>query len=198
MVPKNAAARSAAAIKPSDVARWTLYGALTLWGGLITLTQMNRASRLRGKASSLSITLPTYRFFGPIPATFDRHLLFREKFADGSLGPWAELDFGAHDPRRLHHMLLGPNRRRQKVVHDADTLLLKTHRHSTVGMGRVVTSEPYRALLRLVSDCVPHPPETREIQFALGRAAKWDPSVQCKIIFASEFHPLQPETTSQL
>lgn len=197
MLSKSAVARSAATIT-SDVARWTLYGALTMWGGLILLTQMDRASRLRGKISSLSVTLPTYRFFGPNPATFDRHLLFREKFADGSLGSWAELDFGAQSPRRLHHMLLGPNRRRQKVVHDADTLLLKTHLRYTVGMGRVVTSEPYRALLRLVSECVPHPPETREIQFALGRAAKWDSSVRSKIIFASEFHPLQPETTSQL
>lgn len=197
MQPVKAPIMSATTITVADAARWALYGALAAWGGLITVTQMDRAQRLRAKVSQLSLTLPTYRFFGPTPAMFDRHLLFREKLADGSLGDWVELDVETPRRRRLHHMVFGPSRRRQKSLHDSDSMLLKTYHRYAVGMGVVAVCPPYRTLLRLVTECVPHPPSAREVQFALGRSARWDASEEKQVIFASQFHPLPHDVPRQ-
>src|SRR5438876_11504878 len=65
--------------------------------------------------------IPSWRFFAPVPATGDFHLLYRDRLPDGSLSQWKELYFS--ETYRWWHMVWNPNRRGKKALFDLTTEL---------------------------------------------------------------------------
>jgi hypothetical protein len=128
--------------------------------------------------------IPEWRFFAPNPGRHDFHLLYRDKFADGTLTAWTEV--APITRRRATSLLLNPDRRRNKALFDCTQEFAK---HVEARDRALELSIPYLTLLNYVS-CLPRSPSPNWTQFLLmwsaGDASDKDPEV----LFISGLHEL--------
>lgn len=176
-----------------NIGRLALYAALGSWAGCSIVRQIDPKSRHMQRLDMWGLTIPNYRFFGPIPSIHDTNLLIRFHLDDGRAGPWQELV--CREERRLVHMLWAPKRRMNKALFDVQLELL-TVLGITHDIRRISGSIPYRALLNVAVRGVEHPSDARAAQFAIGRSAGHDDSVVPEIVFASDVHELSPARSS--
>ena len=128
--------------------------------------------------------VPEWRFFAPNPGRNDFHLLFRDRFQDGSLGHWTELQ--TLTVRPWWHAFWNPHKRRNKALLDAVVELSSLIARLEPG---VQVSLPYLAILSHVSDVRRSiPPEF--VQFMIMYSSGTSQDVGPAVLYASQFHRL--------
>lgn len=126
--------------------------------------------------------IPEWRFFAPNPGRHDFHLLFRDKFRDGAVGPWTEI--APIDGRRLWNVVLNAGKRKNKALLDC----MRDFAKQVNGKGGPIElSIPYLTLLNYVS-CIPRNPPSQEVQFLLMYSAGEDIEKDPEILYLSRFH----------
>ena len=113
--------------------------------------------------------IPNYHFFCPEPARHDQNLMYRDKLADGDLGPWQEVV--TTFPRRWLHMLWSPNHRLDKGMMDVANELVRFALMNGNDMARLSVTRPYLSILNMVTYSVEHDPRAVQTQFAIGHSA---------------------------
>lgn len=90
-----------------------------LWLVLTIVWQFEnvRAKNKHIRAINTFNVLPIWTFFAPNPGMYDTHLLFRDKFDDGKLSDWQEID--VVQIRKFYHFIWNPHKRINKLVIDA-------------------------------------------------------------------------------
>ncbi len=130
--------------------------------------------------------LPRWTFFAPNPAMRDCHVLIRDQYADGSLGPWTPLALAA--PRGRFDPIWHPSKRARKIMSDASQSLKTMRREAGTDVG-LQYSLPY---LLILNCCVSQRPCLNNVmarQFALVETSSRE-NRRIWITFTSELHPL--------
>lgn len=169
------------------VPRPLLYAFLGCWGGLTMLRQMDLGRNVLARLGWFGVTVPNYRFFGPIPVMHDLHILVRDKPTGERVGPWRELDVVRE--RRPLHTLWAPHRRVEKGLIDVAKEMTATRRRSAEAT-QWKLAVPYLVLLNIATYGVSHEPDARQTQFAIVRAAEYEPRIEPETLFVSDFHDL--------
>jgi len=150
----------------------------------------DRLRKMMSRRFGLNV-IPSWRFFGPIPAILDLHLLYRIHREGGPPGRWQEIPI---PPQGRLRAVWNPNRLQDKALNDLGNALsagshsLRRHTPDDKRLRQAVqVSQPYLALLSWVMDYAGPPvvPELR--QFALvGSGA--DHLTESSVIFLSQLH----------
>ncbi len=185
----NSAERKALGMRIAPVIRRiALYAAPASWASCTIARQIDPTfKQYIERLDRMGTAITNYRFFEPIQAVHDNHLLIRYHLDDGRTEPWRELVL--REDRRLIHMLWALHRRMDKRLSDAQTELSAII--GTQDIRRLSGTIPCRALLNVAVLGVEHPRDARATQFAIGRSAVFDASVTPQIIFASNIHELE-------
>lgn len=161
--------------------------ALALWLAVSVAGQVQPLSRRLRRWDHLGV-IPGWRFFGPQPAQSDPYLLFRDRRADGTFGPWREAPAG--HPRRPWRGLWNPGRRHEKALADAQRQLLRHALRSSPASWPL--SLPYLLLLKYVSD-LPRLDDPAATQFALMSSRGGGAAETAKVLFLSDLHPVEAQ-----
>src|SRR3954447_16959180 len=92
--------------------------ALSLFGLVLALTigaQISDSLRKSISRRAVLNIVPSWRFFGPVPAIMDVHLLLRVQSPGCEPGPWQEVQIPSQGRWRA---LWNPSRLEDKAVHD--------------------------------------------------------------------------------
>lgn len=162
-----------------------LFGA---WWVLSALAQL--PTRFSAWLQSLDVVnvIPRWNFFAPSPGTYDVHVLYRDRLADGTVTDWREIP--AEVPPQWVNAVWNPGRRHNKAVFDVTRHLADySSKHEGEAL-QIQMSMPYLVLLNFVS-ALPRGYDARETQFLLMRSyfqAEFDEPTP---IFWSSFHGLE-------
>src|SRR6266498_683301 len=104
--------------------------------------------RIRGH-DPIGMLIPNWRFFAPIPAQHDFHLLYRVLTPTGEQTPWTNATNAT--PRAWSHALWFPDRRRDKAVFDLCGQLIE---QLALRGGQITGTPAYRLLRDLVAVAV--------------------------------------------
>lgn len=171
-----------------QLGRTGLYTTLVAWGTISAIRQFTREGPpLFQRMDPYGLYIPNYHFFCPEPAQHDLNLMYRDRFADGDLGPWQEIV--TTQRRMLRHILFYPRRRLDKGMMDVANEVIKFARISGEAE-RISISRPYLSILNMVTYGVPHDPRVTQVQFAIGHSAAYEPGVEPTVTFVSNFHDL--------
>lgn len=128
--------------------------------------------------------VPEWRFFAPQPAQGDYHLLYRDRYHDGSLTNWTEVRPTME--RRWWNVAWNPGKRERKAVFDAFT-------EFTPYLSRTDTtlecSVAYLTVLNHVSS-IPRSTSPEFTQFLLMASHGGSPEKDPDIIYISHIHSL--------
>ncbi|SER72419.1 hypothetical protein [Natrinema salaciae] len=69
--------------------------------------------------------IPRWNFFAPDPGVADYHLLYRDTFVDGGVGPWQEVS-RFHEPRDVTAPIWHPDKHGKKALFDLTQELLRS------------------------------------------------------------------------
>jgi hypothetical protein len=139
--------------------------------------------------------IPSWRFFGPTPATSDVHLLVRQRETNLVLGEWFEIPIpGGHVGRALWN----PGRFPDKALHDLTQSLVRCCHElreradddATYGRARQVL-QPYLALLAWVLEATSDLASDSQRQFALVSAPSTGDDAEPQVLFVSSFHAVR-------
>lgn len=168
-----------------DPSAWVSFGALAVWLALSAVCQVPSRLEQWIRRRDYAGLIPHWSFFAPQPGTWNYHLVFRDRLADGSISRWTEVD--VIDPRRPWHAVWNPRRRQKKAFHDLVTQLMRLS--STTLPGDLALTVPYLVLLTWVCS-LPRALATTGRQFALvfGYGATSDEPPEPA--FVSALHPL--------
>ena len=168
--------------------------AVTLFGLVLALTigaQISDSLRKSISRRPILNIVPSWRFFGPVPAIMDMHLLIRAQSSGCEPGSWQEIPI---PPQGRWRALWNPSRLEDKAVHDlanglsAGSHYLRERISDPARLLQVVqVSQPYMALLSWVMDYAGEPTVSESRQFALIGATGGDGS-EPSVIFISRFH----------
>jgi hypothetical protein len=150
----------------------------------------DRLRKMLSRKVGLNV-VPSWRFFGPVPAIKDMHLLFRTQSQYGHHEHWREIPI---PPQGRWRAVWNPSRFADKALSDLGNALsagshaLRQRIPDTARVHQAVQlSQPYLALLSWVMDYAGQPEATELRQFALvGSGA--DQESQSSVIFVSRFH----------
>ncbi|GGO96785.1 hypothetical protein [Wenjunlia tyrosinilytica] len=171
-------------------ASWRIAGAAML---LLTLAGQHPLQQFtRARRADICSLLPNWRFFAPMPAMCDYHLLYRTVDVGGTASPWCDAS-GVEDRKPLH-LLWFPTRRADKAVFDACQHILPILEE---GFETAAHTPPYR----LVTECVraritSQGESVRAVagfQFALATGTGYDTRHKPEIYFTSPYIPLDPQ-----
>lgn len=167
----------------TNIGEVLVIGFFAIWSALCIVVYLPKINTFIRNIDYFAL-IPEWRFFAPNPGRHDFHLLYRDKFADGSLTEWTEIAPILH--RRLLNMLYNPNRRRNKALFDCTQEFSK---HVNVGDRALELAIPYLALLNYIS-CIPRSISPGFTQFLImysaGSLTEKDP----EILYISKFHAL--------
>jgi hypothetical protein len=178
----------------TSLGRSALYGTLVAWGAASVARQLTLDGPITlQKVDPYGLFIPNYHFFCPEPARNDMNLLWRDKSADGEIGPWQEIV--TTQRRRLRHMAWYPHRRLDKGMMDLTSELTRFAR-ITDDIKRLSLTRPYMSILNLVTYGVSHDPRAVQTQFAVAHSAAYEPDVEPTITFVSNYHDLPSAASS--
>lgn len=161
---------------------------LTLWGIATIANQLGRGQRIIRNIDPTGLLVPDWRFFAPVPAEHEYHLLYRDQLIGGTETEWREINFGQR--RSVLHLVWAPHRRREKGLFDAASELLRAAEEMD-DFGVIKLSAAYLALLNVATFYPKHDPEAVRTQFLIIRAAEYEPSVIPDPLLLSDFHRLE-------
>lgn len=155
----------------------------TVWIALTILGNTKKFEKLLGK-SIFIFFLPQYRFFAPIPARGDYHLLYKDYYEDGYATDWTEISL--IQERKPWNIIWNPGKRERKALFDVVTDLSK---HVVMRDPIIKLSVPYLLILNFISS-IPRSTSPYATQFLLvlshGSCSGKDPDV----FFISDLHRL--------
>ncbi|PAW95018.1 hypothetical protein CKK33_16545 [Mucilaginibacter sp. MD40] len=134
--------------------------------------------------------IPLWTFFAPSPGKRDYHLLFRDKYADQTVGEWQQMEIT--EERKLWSCIWNPQKRDKKVISDVVQNLVSTMPHYRSGEGDyrlLMFSMPYLIVLHAVSLCK-RVPETESRQFMLAESCGYIKETDPTFILLSVFHQI--------
>lgn len=129
----------------------------------------------------LFMLIPEWRFFAPMPAQGDFHLLYRDRFHDGGLTYWTEVQ--PQTKRRRWNIVWNPGKRERKALFDAINEL------TSHGPKAIEGSFAYLTLLNHVST-IPRSASPEYTQFLLMTSYGRDPEREPDVVLISGFHAL--------
>jgi hypothetical protein len=172
-----------------------------LFGGLWVVTLLSQWRRVRPiswlKRHDACAVIPVWTFFAPNPGTRDVRLLWRQRYADGTLSPWRETTAPRVGPWKG---IWNPAKRVRKAVTDVSPSVLRravTHPDSSL----TVISVPYLMIVNHVSS-LPGASLANARQFMIAytdgsdRSATPEPKIQLvshwHLLEAPQAAPAQP------
>lgn len=181
-----------------DVTRAVEIG-LASWLVITALSQHPNRSfdRLR-RLDPIGFFIPNWRFFAPVPAQHDIHLLYRTLSTKGVESPWKAAT--TITPRSWRHSLWFPSRREEKAVFDICSQLPLRQ-----GEEVLTKSVAYRLLSgyvkRRIRESDPVHSELKGYQFLVAQYSGYDHSEEPEYMMVSPFVPVDsqpgPNTTRQ-
>lgn len=174
------------------VGRYAVYGLFTGWFALSILQQLDR-TRIPRRVDPLSMLIPNWRFFAPVPARHDFNVLYRVRRANGVVAAWREESFAVR--RSLLQIFWHPRRRIEKALFDVASELFQVSRELRDPEAIQLTVS-YLSLLNHLSHVVAHPDDATEVQFLIARSAEYEPDLEPQLLFLSEWHRLDDRTPS--
>lgn len=138
---------------------------------------------LRGKA--VSVLIPEYRFFAPIPVRGDYHILYQDTYRDGAQSPWTEVCL--LQDRRLLDAVWHPDKRERKALFDAVIQLLDLRPKEPKAIALTV---PYLVVLNRVAR-VRRTVPPQSTQFAIMQSYGWHSSKPPAVVMLSAQHRIQ-------
>ncbi|MEA3012468.1 MAG: hypothetical protein QOD42_1013 [Sphingomonadales bacterium] len=158
---------------------------VVLFGGLLLATVVHNLG-LKSRRLSLLEGLglvPKWKFFAPKPGVSNYYLLYRDRFADGSVTPWLTLH-GMDSDRDAIAFIWNPNRRLRKALHDLITDLPYDLCETQPAIFKLTTA--YLVIVKHIST-LPRTAESRETQFLIVEKYLDQPA---QTLFRSELHRL--------
>jgi len=161
-----------------------IIGLFGVWFLLSVFVYPPKLNKIIRKLDWFSL-IPEWRFFAPNPGQHDYHLLYRDKFQDGSLTQWTEIMLTTQ--RRWWNMVWNPGKRGNKAFLDT---VIEFAQSAISGSDRALElSIPYLTLLNYVSS-VPRStlPEFTQflLMYSFGGSFEDDPD----LFYLSRFHSL--------
>jgi hypothetical protein len=138
--------------------------------------------RPRLRSSGFSILIPEYRFFAPVPAQGDFHLVFRDTYADGTVGRWTEVC--RLQPRHFTDALFNPYKRERKAFFDC-VISLSDYRPTEPKL--LAVSTPYLLMLNYVRG-LPRTLAVTHIEFGIVHSGGWCSPRSTDVVFVSGRH----------
>jgi hypothetical protein len=167
-------------VNPASVGVVAIFAAWLLCSILVYIPRLRRPIR----NYDIFGLVPEWRFFAPNPGRTDFHLLYRDKYRDGTLSNWTEV--AAIGNRRVWNMLYNPMRRRNKALFDC---MQEFSRHVNERDPVLELSIPYLTLLNYVS-CLFRNPLPEQVQFLLMYSAGEQADKDPEPLYVSGFHRL--------
>ena len=160
----------------------TILAMLAAWAlGTLLLQVPHTRQWLRERDACLF--LPEYRFFAPSPIQGDFHMLFRDTFANGTLGEWTEVCGGRN--RRLLDAIWNPEKRERKAMFDAVNQLFELRERGAI----LPLTTPYLLLLNYVA-AVPRTVRPKLTEFQIMYSYGWWAERTPDTVLVSELHRL--------
>jgi len=162
-------------------------GLLGLWFALSVVAQFHHGRWVRRiRRYDIFGLVPTWTFFAPRPSVNDYHILYRDKTAEGTVGPWRELFTHHYSP--VLRGIWNPRKREAKVISDVCGILLRTSA-SIRKTKRLFIHLPYLWLAALAADA-PRSPLSVSRQFLVAQTDGYRKKDKPRVLFLSEFHLL--------
>lgn len=162
---------------------WVILSIFAVWYLLSWLVLLPRFGTFLRSVDVLYF-LPDFKFFAPTPGQQDFHILYRDRFPDGSITEWTEVE--PLQDRRPWHALWNEGKRGNKARLDL-AVALSTHlveKDTTLPL-----SIPYLMLLNHVSS-IPRPLPPHATQFLLMQSTGSTREKKYELLYASDLHPL--------
>jgi hypothetical protein len=129
--------------------------------------------------------LPRWTFFAPNPGVSDFHLLYRDRLANGTFGPWTEIPL--EDRNALGKAFWNPRKRKGKLLSDAVRGLIRIAAlYPATGYK---TTMPYLVILNFIAS-LPRWPLTTGTQFLNMESFGFFAAKPPRVVFRSEMHRL--------
>ena len=152
---------------------------------LSVLKEVKATAGVLEGSSLVSLFVPSWAFFAPVPGMLDYQLLYREFFIDGTRGDWRQ-PYQLLDSRHWYACLWHFEKRLMKAIFDLTADLLQLGRMG-VDKRQICTSLPYLHILNHVC-ALPHSSSAVKIQFMIvSNSRVRDPSA----VFVSEPHSVE-------
>ncbi len=161
--------------------------ALVLWLSVSILNQFQPAWLRVIAGRDVFALLPYWTFFAPNPGQSDYHLVYRDRFTDGTLGDWQEIEIT--ERRTLWSFVWNPEKRRRKILSDVVTMLGNHARDGQAVGNEIMLTLPYLLLLNVISQ-LPRLPEVSHRQFVVVETFGFTPTDTTRVILRSDFHTL--------
>jgi hypothetical protein len=129
--------------------------------------------------------IPYWTFFAPNPGQTDYHLVFRDKFVDGTVTPWTEVDVG--DRRTAVACIWNPGKRPGKVLADVASGLALMIAQDPDSLAVVCITYHYMILLNVLEDRPLRPPGALR-QFAIVETGGYTRDKFPNVVVTSEYH----------
>ncbi len=159
------------------------------WLAISIVCQLSRKAENWLRDRDLFSLIPRWNFFAPNPSMQDFHLLYRDRYPDGSVGRWSEPP--RMKPNPIVSAFWNPGRRYNKALFDVTQHLLRASETLASSPLRLQLTLPYVVLLNYVSG-FPRWDGAIETQFLLmtsyGRQSPDKPTP----VFVSALHQIEP------
>jgi hypothetical protein len=178
---------------PRDHTKALVIAGLAGWFGVTLANQHpNRSFDLLRRYDRIGVLIPNWRFFAPIPGQHDYRLLHRVITADGQPGGWrVSVDIV---PRKWHHGLWHPDRRRNKAAFDLCSAVTQFVERDSENL---VDTPAFRLIRNHVAHVVRaehrEGPLPRGFQFTIAKDAGYDEAEEAEYVLVSPFVPLAPQ-----
>jgi len=130
------------------------------------------------------LLVPEWRFFAPRPAQTDFHLLYRDRFPDGSVTEWTEVQLV--NERGWGCVIWNPRKRRSKALFD---VVLELFSLATLLDQAQVFSTAYLTLLNYISN-LPRSISPEFTQFLLIQSYGSSQEKEPDVMYLSKLHLL--------
>lgn len=162
---------------------FTAIGILVIWflsSVLVLIPQLKPTIRRWDRLSMV----PVWTFFAPRPLTGDYHLLFQDRFPDGTSTDWTEIRM--RSARRWWNFIWNPQKRNSKALFDSVTEMAELVRRADRA---IVGSIPYLTLLYFVSS-LPRSIKPQSTQFLLMQSFGSQSEERPRVLLRSALHSI--------
>jgi hypothetical protein len=182
----------------ADFVEYLYAGAFGTWLALTVLWQFEplRDRSLLLRRVNVLRMLPIWTFFAPRPGMSDTLILHRDRLADGSVTPWAQLSL--IEERRWYHWLWNPRKRLDKLAVDAVSdvkafklLAERSGIDEELARQQVKLSKGYLLLLNIAACQSRVSTNSTARQFVIVEATHVGGQRALTPLFVSPFHQLQ-------
>lgn len=168
-----------------------LFVVIIFLGSLLFLSiaiEIPKIERVINRFPTLSIFIPNWSFFAPIPGMFDYTLWYRYVSEDSKLSSWNKV----LPPKQLKKFsfLWNPHKKFYKAIFDMISELMIVHANSDLenkeSLNSLRLSLPYLHILNYING-KKHPIEAKQVQFMIKKSSRL---FEEDVLFQSEPHDI--------